>query len=395
MTSDDGESLFSVLDLIAEVYQRNVSAEHKALFFRILQRFDFPAVVSAFDTFMGTPDYGKYGFPKPAQIVEIIEGSEADRESGAFMTLTRAVERIGVWKSVIVEDPVLADAVVAVYGGWVQACEMKHVLGDVGWNVQRREFVAGYRNARRVLRPTSEPKILSGQCAQQNGESRSSWQGDFVDAKLRDVYGVIRLDGTVENKYLDIELKTGLPVAPIPDVLALPPAQTQRLLSASTDDEPMIDPPDVAKAKLKEIFSRLGAVTAKKTWPKPRPMTGAEEEARKAYLREQAHGESSQSTGALRAQGHSKGRRGEETDSDRDSVQGGGFTVSGDGVQVRETAGPELATGLRVAGTPDRLRDRRRNVRPDDHGATGLRAQKGRRSRTDRAGHTVPSRRKT
>jgi len=400
MTEDDAEPLFQIIDLVAEVYERSVSAEHKALFFRILKRFEFTQVAAGFERYLGTPDYGKYGFPKPASIVEIIEGSESDRESEAFLSLTRAIEQIGVFKSVIVEDPVLADAITLTYGGWVQACEMKNALGDVGWNIQRKEFIAAYRKSRRVVRERFEPRLLYGYCQSHNEDAGLRFEDD---AKPRLIFGAIRVDGSVENKYIPVTPATGLPYGALADVLALPPAANSGLLpevAGVGPENPQVDPPDVVRMKLREIFDKhfghmdMNRVIERARPKQMRPMTDAEFEARKEELRRQAreHG-GDQSTTTLRSEEDPHGGTTEESNPDRTSVQGSGPAGPGAGVPVREEHRPEMGDRLRMAGVSDRVRDRGRRVRPTDHGTGRVRKPEG-QAHSDRTRDAVPRRRK-
>jgi hypothetical protein len=404
MTPDDSEPLFQIIDLVAEVYERGVSAEHKALFFRVLKRFEFTQVAAAFERYLATPDYGKYGFPKPASIVEIIEGSESDREAEAFLSLTRAIEHVGVFKSVIVEDPVLADAITLTYGGWIQACEMKAALGETGWNIQRKEFIAAYRKSRRVVRERFEPRLLYGYCQTQNEEHGAAFE---LESSPRLLFGAIRVDGTVENKYIQVAPATGLPYAALGDLLALPPVAHSGLLPERTGDEPptdeTIDPPDVVRIRLREIFDQhfghmdMNRVIERARPKRMRPMTDAEFEARKEELRRQAreYGATSdpdQSTTTLRTEEGPDGGASEERHSDRDPVHGSGLAVADAGVPIREEHRPEMGDRLRMAGVSDRVRDRGRRIRTVDHGTGGVRKPKG-QTRAHSTRDKVPRRR--
>ena len=62
-------------------------------------------------------------FPKPAELIELIEGSSEDREALAWHALLIGIARVGSKSSVRFSDPAI-HSVVETWGGWIQVCSM-------------------------------------------------------------------------------------------------------------------------------------------------------------------------------------------------------------------------------------------------------------------------------
>lgn len=82
-------------------------------------------------------------FPKPAELLELIEGSPNDKAWEAWETLLGAISRIGPWKSVRFKDGRIG-RVVDVLGGWIKICEWTE--DELKW--RREEFMSAYKAMR-------------------------------------------------------------------------------------------------------------------------------------------------------------------------------------------------------------------------------------------------------
>lgn len=78
--------------------------------------------------------------PTPAELRERVAGSVADRAVEAWEDFTKAVERIGSYKTVDFDDKVI-NAVVRSLGGWEQVCAK---TGDEFDKWLRKDFLAAY-----------------------------------------------------------------------------------------------------------------------------------------------------------------------------------------------------------------------------------------------------------
>ena len=61
-------------------------------------------------------------FPKPVDLIEIIQGKKADQSIKAWLKVIEAVRRVGLYKSVKFNDPVI-HSVFQFWGGWASAAD--------------------------------------------------------------------------------------------------------------------------------------------------------------------------------------------------------------------------------------------------------------------------------
>lgn len=95
-------------------------------------------------------------FPKPVELMELIEGKKQDHAELAWGKLLDAMGRIGRYQSVLFEDPKIAK-VVQLMGAWQKICESEEkVLQFV-----RKDFVSIYAS----LPGGGAPEVLDGICA--------------------------------------------------------------------------------------------------------------------------------------------------------------------------------------------------------------------------------------
>jgi hypothetical protein len=392
----DAKPFSDLLTAVAEFYDQTVSAARSTMFFGALNEYDFDVVVAAFNQYLQT-DAAKYGFPKPIHIKEIIEGSEAERDANIWLALDEAIRKIGVWQSLVLADPFFAAAILRVWGTWVACCEYRANADDILWNSRRKDFVAAYRLAKKVGVSSAEPRLLFGYCDQQNRET-----GRFPK---RTAMGAILLDGTVEARYVDIDIKTGLPASSLADVLALPspkPRHLARLLAAGESFEVGEVHDLVAFDEIRpQLQEQIAHALRDRVFPDARPGGEADpDRERRAFLKAQAdtidaetrRGEQSdrEATEHVRAPATAGAEQ-----SDRTADSSGGTAEAGDGIPVREGARAELESGHGVADVEDSVRAGRRGVR--EHRERGNRRVHDAKRATDsaRTGKHGQTRRKT
>lgn len=385
MIAADAERFGQVLATVAEFYDRKLSDGLIVMFFRALEEFEIETVEHAFNRFLASSDSKM--FPRPAQILDIIRGSDAERDALAWLTLDAAVRKIGLYPSVIVEDPALAQAIKMTFGEWWQACQVRY-NDPIGWNARRRDFAAMYAIARRQATGTG-PVLLHGQCDRENGVT--GWY------PKRTVYGAILRDGKAESRYLAVDVRTGLPAASLREALALPePAQALAALPEHREEAP-------PKTRA-EFEAELKAYAARREMPKSKRGTETDRQLfesdaarrdRLDELRQQArviHADRTDETAGtvhVAPDGETVGRH------DRDPDLSGRSPETGDGTSLRKGDRPELARGSGVAGVSDPVRDRRRRVRERDSLRAGKLEESQRRKGRTRTVGTGKTRRKT
>jgi hypothetical protein len=358
----DAEAFAELLATVGEFYDANISAARHAMYFGALLEFDFDIVRAAMNKHVATSKY----FPKPADIRDLIEGTESERDANVWLSLNAAIRRVGVWQSVIIEDPYLADAIIRIWGSWVACCEFAARADQILWNSKRKDLTAAYRIAQKMIPKGRGPIMLAGHCEMENRQS-----GFFPK---RAYYGAIMVDGRVETRYLGVAPETGLPALPLADALALPPVVPRLALRPATEAEAApagetgqeLD----ANAARRSFEDALSAIIKNKGFPaapKPGAWTPADDDRRREELKAQGRIINAEAIISEPAEATAEPLRAEEAapagQSDRASDPRSAPAEAGDGVPVRDDSGPTVGSGLRMAGVPDPVRGRGGSVR--------------------------------
>jgi hypothetical protein len=98
-------------------------------------------------------------FPKPAELIELLEGKREDAALVAWEKLQEAVRRAGRFQSVMFDDPKIARVVDAI-GGWSHVCDWS--LREM--SIHRAQFLKAYQ----ALDTPAENRPLIGQHDAQN-----------------------------------------------------------------------------------------------------------------------------------------------------------------------------------------------------------------------------------
>lgn len=370
----DGEAFTRLLELVGEITDVSVSAARTTMYFGALKQYDYAIVQAAINQHIATSKY----FPKPADLRDIIEGTEAEQDSNRWLALDEAIRKVGVWQSVIVADPVMAEAIIRVWGSWIALCVFRNENDEFLWNSKRKDFVAAYRIASKYPRRNADPVLLAGHCERQNHQS-----GRY---QARGYYGAILVDGRTETRYLDIDNETGLPALPLRECIALPPASTRLALQPMPDGETGIElDADAARKALQEGLDRL---LKAHTFPDRIIVKDDPDAERRAVLREQARlinaeGKQSPVTSTNDVRASQDVDAGEP---DRTSDPSGGVADTGTGVRIRKRDRSEVGSRLRVDGVSDPAGNRRRSVRERDQLRAGQLDNEDGSQRTRRKG---------
>lgn len=128
------------------------------MYFRALKDIPLPALKRAAERALKESDF----FPSIALLRRGVEPTSDDAAVLQWTELIQAASSVGAYASVNVEDPCTARALVMVFGGWPQFCE---VAGDnPATALKRQEFLAAYRDARRREQQEVTPIRLVGLC---------------------------------------------------------------------------------------------------------------------------------------------------------------------------------------------------------------------------------------
>jgi hypothetical protein len=165
---------------LGELFDLKLAATRQALYFEALRDLPFEVVIQALNQAVKVCTF----FPKPAELRKFAVGDNEDQAELAWMALSGAMRAAGGYASVLLDDPALGETIVAVFGGWPQACAMD--LSPEMWASKRKEFGRVYRVLRD--RGLTGVRYLPGICEQQN-DGRAEWM-QYVPIKRLGSEGV-------------------------------------------------------------------------------------------------------------------------------------------------------------------------------------------------------------
>jgi hypothetical protein len=123
MKPSDVTELTRVLTSLSSLYGKPMSKPLMELYWAALKRFDLSEVKRALQAHVSHPDTGQY-MPKPADVVRFLQGDSRTQALQAWSRAVRASCEVGIYTSVIFDDPVI-HAVIRDMGGWVPFCQIR------------------------------------------------------------------------------------------------------------------------------------------------------------------------------------------------------------------------------------------------------------------------------
>lgn len=177
--AQDREAFAGLMAALAETHNEALTPQRLEIYFRVLADWPIEVVAAAVDAAIRRLKF----FPKPAELIELIEGSPEDRAEHAWQQFLVAVARCGTYRSLYCEDVVLAETIRRVYGSWADAGHVPRPEYDApGHQVHHKNFVSAYRNLARhperwdphlvgIIEATTSPRCRRGP----TGSPRSRW----------------------------------------------------------------------------------------------------------------------------------------------------------------------------------------------------------------------------
>lgn len=119
MQKSEIERFAKAMTALGEIYNKPVTEILVDLYWDALKKYDFQAVGSAFKKYYTGED--STFFPKPGQLIILIEGGSEDRAIAAWSTADKQVRQTGPMRSIVFDDPVIM-ATIEQMGGWSSFC---------------------------------------------------------------------------------------------------------------------------------------------------------------------------------------------------------------------------------------------------------------------------------
>ncbi|HID22285.1 MAG TPA: hypothetical protein EYP14_07775 [Planctomycetaceae bacterium] len=135
------------LTAVTEIYGRELSKPAMKLYLKVLEKYPFEAVMRAMTAYIENASGKASYFPKPGDVVALIDGNPEDRATQAWAEVREALERIGTYESVRFRDPIV-NACIAELGGWVRLGELDNKAIEFLGNEFRKLYRQFYQTGK-------------------------------------------------------------------------------------------------------------------------------------------------------------------------------------------------------------------------------------------------------
>ncbi len=169
---------------MGEVYAKELSQILVEIYWQCLKAFELNEVRHAFKTHLNNPDGGQI-FPKPADLIRLLDGSPESRALCAWTHVQCTMGRVGRYHSVAFDDW-LIHAVIEDMGGWITFCET--ALKDLSFVYL--DFQKRYR-ALMHQRPKRHPRYLVGIIERENAKEGYGFGPPVLVGDLQKAQAVI------------------------------------------------------------------------------------------------------------------------------------------------------------------------------------------------------------
>lgn len=141
----DSEKFINIVGSVAELFNRELTSTTNELYFKALQKYSIEILEKAFSEVILSCKF----FPKPVEIIELIEGKKEDIELIAEQqaaVVTDSIAKVGVYNSVKFEDAI-TNRTIQSMGGWIKICsELK--IEDLKWfRIEFRKLYLSFKKA--------------------------------------------------------------------------------------------------------------------------------------------------------------------------------------------------------------------------------------------------------
>jgi hypothetical protein len=317
MNDNDRDWFADQMEGLGLTYDKEVTDPLSEIYFRALMAYSVEQIERAVNQIIITSKF----FPKPSELIELIEGSPDDQAAIAWEVANEAMRKAGYFQSVLFEDAAIGAALITTFGSWTGFCEAMHQVwseGDASFEEReaarlerrqaegrrrlvsglsdemvaskRKEFFSAYRNARREARATA---YLPGHFEIENRNTVAGWsRGQFQIEDRQEIYkqkiyiartrGGHFVEATFERATGSLIGGTQALLNQTP-VVYLPPAKPRAMLTSGAEILPPEQGREFWAEAVKDAAGRMGMPGLER-----KPLTDDEREKRMRELRQQA-----------------------------------------------------------------------------------------------------------
>ena len=150
MKNKNKKEFLKFMAVLSVTFDKEITEMLSEIYWNVLKEMDIKSFIYACSMAVKTLKF----FPKPIELLEIINGSPQDKSLMALLKVEKAISNHGYYYSVEFDDP-LIHLTVENMGGWMQICCI--TIDD--WKYRKQEFINIYNSLSK--RPVSEniPKL--------------------------------------------------------------------------------------------------------------------------------------------------------------------------------------------------------------------------------------------
>jgi hypothetical protein len=115
----DKNKFIELMSGLAQIYNKEATPFMLDMYYKILNGYDYNQIDRAVEQVVRNNKYNT--FPKPADILEYLEGTKDDKALVAWLQLMEAVEKGGYYQTIEFKDPIISHCVIEI-GGWMAFC---------------------------------------------------------------------------------------------------------------------------------------------------------------------------------------------------------------------------------------------------------------------------------
>lgn len=269
MTHSDFPAFDKSIKAAALALDVQLSAERIALYFEDLAEFPIDAVVAALAKARRAQVYA--GFPKPAEIIRRIEGTEQDRAEMAWRTFCQICTEQGAYPSLQITDGAMAFAIEHL-GGWIGAQAKLAEASPEMARAYENQFKASYKLGQARQLP---PQYFLGLFEANNRTASYQPGRDIIEQPVvmarADKFLVLRMPFDLRTGQIEQSARESLTTGGEALKRYLPAPAPRKLNPAPIAPQEMASPEDVAALK-----AQIRAIAARKLPAAPEPAIAEE-----------------------------------------------------------------------------------------------------------------------
>jgi hypothetical protein len=116
MHQNDFDNLLNLLTDVHTMYRQKFEPRLTQIWFNALSNYTFQDIEVALNRHLLNPESGRF-VPLPADVVRVLDGGTGVQAAGAWTKVEQAIKRVGPWRTVIFDDPII-HRVIEDLGGW-------------------------------------------------------------------------------------------------------------------------------------------------------------------------------------------------------------------------------------------------------------------------------------